>query len=158
MTAVSKKISPDPIGEQKDFREWARNQALEEILSYEDHAIFLQDIADRLMDSTRFANRGKPVERAYTIAGIRKDLELSVKQVFRSFGSPIDEDGGDPDAYVAVPANGEYGRAYYRRNEAVTFLEWQACLHHEEARRRRASLKIKWIKAKMSELHHLKAA
>lgn len=156
MTVVAK-TSPDPIGEQKSFREWARNTALGEILSYEDHAIFLQDIADSLMDRTLFTNRGKPVERAYTIAGIRKDLELSVKQVFRSFGSPIDEDGGDPDAYVAIPANGEYGRAYYRRNAAVTFIEWQACLHHEEARRRRASLKIKWIKTKLAEIHHLKA-
>lgn len=157
MTIVAK-TSPDPIGEQKAFREWARNTALEEILSYGDHGIFVQDIADRLMDRTRFNNRGKSVERSYVIAGIRRDLELSVKQVFRSFGSPIDEDGGDPDAYVPIPANGEYGRAYYRRNAVVTYLEWQAILHHEEARRRRATLKIKWLKAKLTEVHHLQVA
>lgn len=144
------RTSPDPITEQKAFREWARNTALETILAMGNEPIFAQEVADEIMDRTRLSKRGKPVERAYVLVGIHKEIDGSVKQVFRSFGSPIDEDGGDPDAYVQVPANGDYGRAYYRRNDAVTVIEWKACLHHEESRRRRASMRIKWIKDKLA--------
>lgn len=138
--------TPDPTTETRAFREWVYEKAFDFIQAYGDDAFFSQDIVEDLMNLTPLPRRGKPQERLWVIEGIRKQVEGGVAQVLRGFGIPIDEKGGDPDAYCPIPRNGEYGRSYFRRRGAMTVAEMRACLNKALKERRRNARLAEWWK------------
>jgi len=123
------KGAPDPVEEPTAFRRWTDEQTKNLILAFEGEA-FTKTTIITAMESRAFRVVPHTRNAAYMTLiykSVRSTLRSRFDVVVGSFGSGINVRGGEPDAYVHVPANGEVAVSYWRRRSDLRLDEARAC-------------------------------